>query len=425
MRLFSALILLALLLGGCAPGEASTPVYPTAIPTVLPRSATAVMVTAAAPTAASTPATTSTTRSTDTVVPTETVVSTETAVSTDTPAATGTPASTAAPTTQSDLAGLVYEIGGGNGVFVIENNGQPRLLTHQYLAALSPDLSQAAFSQDYDGELWLADLAAGAQNPRNLTQTGDVQESSFTWWPANPGWILFNTQGAASSGTAMMRSDGSSYQVIDQQGSFSAPAPAPKPGMVAFDRVGQPFLWRAEGGAESLAYNSAGLGIKKAIHPVWSPDGSQLAWQVYGGENPGWAAVGVLDLASKSWRLLHQYDRNAGGELFADLAWSPDGRWIAVVNQGERPPQGESQPSKAALPLWVLSADGSDEHFIGNGTDPVWSPTGEALVFTYQPAKSSSFQENRLMRVKMGDWQPDVLALPGGSTARLWVTLSH
>ena len=320
---------------------------------------------------------------------------------------------------QKSLAGLIYEMGGGNGVYLIGADGQLQLLTKQYRAVISPDLSQALHSVKYDGEIWLSDLATGQS--KNLTNTPDRYELNFQWWPANPNLIVFTSQpiqelGPWSGYLSTLRTDGTDYQVLDDQGSSFPPAPSPDGKTIAFDRNAQPWLWHITQGAEPILIDQSGLDFRSAVNPAWSPDGKQLAWKVYA-ENSSWSGVAIIDFNTGAWRLLHPYTPIAGGEPFAEVIWSPDGKWLATVNQGE------AEASKSSLSLWVLSSDGNEEHFISNGTFPFWSPDSHWLIYTNHPLQSSSFEENKLMLVEIGQWQPIELDLPGGSIARNWVLL--
>ena len=93
--------------------------------------------------------------------------------------------------------------------------------------------------------------------------------------------------------------------------------------------------------------------------PVWSPDGTRLAFTDSGQEA---VEVLVIGVDGSGRRTL------AAGE---DPAWSPDGARIAF-NRSVEGVDG----------VFVVNADGTGEAYIGEGRRPVWSPDGARIAFT-------------------------------------------
>ncbi len=93
-------------------------------------------------------------------------------------------------------------------------------------------------------------------------------------------------------------------------------------------------------------------------------------------------------------QFLHRYSP-AGTEAFFNLAWSPDGQWIAFTTQGEIPELGRN-PN-----LWVMRADGSEEFNLGVGFNPVWSPDGAYLAFNQEAATPP---EKTIYLVQPSNW---------------------
>lgn len=337
------------------------------------------------------------------------------AASTPVPEATSTlpPEPTTAPEPAHPLSGLVYTIGAGNGLWRVGADGTSELLSDQHYPTLSPDQARVLYAVAYEGDIWVKELPDGQGT--NLTSTPDRDENAFWWWPANPSLVVFSSrteaEGPFATTLGLMRLDGSDYQLLDGTSpSLSAPALSPDGQTIAFDKSAEPWLYHLNGGLEALPLADFGLEFDKAAYPLFSPDGAQVAWKVYG---HGQSAVAVMDLAQKTAHLLHVYSLIGGSEIYAELAWSPDGQWLAVVNQAER--EGERTS------LWAMRVDGSEEHYLGAlASSPVFSPDGQSLVFTQLPDDAGAFDTARVMRVEVGDWQPQPVELPGGAEVQQW-----
>ncbi len=107
--------------------------------------------------------------------------------------------------------------------------------------------------------------------------------------------------------------------------------------------------------------------------PVWSPDGSQVAyvWSKDGGMAT--PAVGIVDLASGSSRELV-----SGLGLIRQLAWSPDGSQLLVVAGRDAHPT----PWPQAASLYVVDIDDGEPHQIASGhyISAAWSPEGTQIA---------------------------------------------
>ena len=88
-------------------------------------------------------------------------------------------------------------------------------------------------------------------------------------------------------------------------------------------------------------------------------------------------------------------------DLFGDPRWSPDGSQIAY---------GRREPSKPAIRLHVMSADGTDDHVVGQLDGawaegwPRWSPDGTKLLVERRGGDAWDWERA---------WQPAVISLDG------------
>ena len=131
--------------------------------------------------------------------------------------------------------------------------------------------------------------------------------------------------------------------------------------------------------------------------PVWSPDGTQIAYGTLGRDN---TQVFIVDLKSSE---VHQVTDIAGSGMYHD--WSPDGSQLAF-NGNDR--------------LYTVNADGSDptmlsDLIVGNLS---WSPDGSRIAFN---AESGDTWDIYLINID-GSGEVPLTDLPGthGLTASPW-----
>ncbi|NCC35379.1 MAG: hypothetical protein EOM24_25710, partial [Chloroflexia bacterium] len=144
----------------------------------------------------------------------------------------------------------------------------------------------------------------------------------------------------------------------------------------------------AEGKSAISVINPDGSGLTRLTsfdtrgdyaHPVWSPDGSQIAFTIYQQfRADAWHSdIYVMQADGSNIRRLTRLD------WASQPVWSPDGQRIAFI-----------QASDGLTPgLFTMNADGSDIVQVQTGLDmgegsgrwlagPAWSPDGTRIAFT-------------------------------------------
>jgi TolB protein len=146
-----------------------------------------------------------------------------------------------------------------------------------------------------------------------------------------------------------------------------APTATKRAGLIAFTRQhrsqrDQIYVVDTNGSVE----RPLTAGTDDALEPVWSPDGSRIAFLGHNDE------LFVMNADGTHRRLV---TRGAGWIRGADRpTWSPDGRRLVFA----------ADLDALAHALYTVNADGTGLRRLhrASGTDPAWSPDGKVIAFS-------------------------------------------
>jgi len=249
----------------------------------------------------------------------------------------------------------------------------------------SPDGRRIFFLSAKNGELQIWSVPAAGGEPTQLTREPGLRAGPPQWMPrrnvivfAADGKICTLDPATGTRGTipfeARISISRESYArkppVIPEPGQrlpvagVFRPVPSPDGKRIAFSAMGDLWIRGAGGTVEPLT-----SGPEDDVDPAWSPDGRQLAFaSSHGGEYHVWA----VDVGSRARRQLTFAPGHAETPL-----WSPSGDTIVFVQS----PRPRASPTICAVP----SAGGSVRTIVKAGSvdaEPLgWFPDDGSLVF--------------------------------------------
>jgi uncharacterized repeat protein (TIGR01451 family) len=218
-------------------------------------------------------------------------------------------------------------------------NSAPGLLSDDLDPAISPDGTKIAFTSYRDGNYEIYVMNADGSNPMRLSSNCEF-DGNPTWSPDGTR-IAFTGQGALSSLT-------SHFEI---------------------------FVMNADGSNRAQLTTSRSV-VENNAHPVWSPDGNQLAFVSTRDSNSTTAdnqEIYVMNAADGS----NQRRLTNSPGFDGDPAWSPDGGQIAFTSS-----------RNGRYRIWVMTAGGSnnprrltDPGALAADAHPAWSPDGAKIAF--------------------------------------------
>jgi Tol biopolymer transport system component len=319
----------------------------------------------------------------------------------------------------SPFSGLIYS--NEEGLWQINSEGASGKLADCAGKRLSVDGKNMVYMQE--GEIFLINLENCTA--RNLTNSREQFNVNPQLWKAVPGVVFFGVNPELNSGApATVNFDGSGLRVLDESAAPNGDLGFSPDGIrIAYPGPDGPRIYRWDtGDILELDLSQFGLDpstVQRIDSPAWSPDSSKLAWVTgfqNGDDYATWRiGILVLDFDTMTYVVIHPYIPVGRGGWPPHPVWSPDGRWLAYNVWSEDP---------GASGMYVASADGSQivhlevpnphNNWLTQGFPPLWSPDGRILVF------SIWLDENVVYYANASDWLPAPLPLPGAGVPVDW-----
>lgn len=224
--------------------------------------------------------------------------------------------------------------------------------------AWSADGARIAFAAA--NGIWV--IGADGSRAKQVTQESNYEDTDPAWSP-DGSQLVFSRDADGARLLYVVTLDGSGLHALTPQMAAGAQNPAwsPDGSTIAFDDGNDLWSIGADGsGLRQLTGYGSPADAPSGIYPSWSPDGRLLAYKgcvdvascnIYTIAPDGSSPATVVSGLYESW----------------ELAWSPDGSRIALVNDANTPAQEQ---------LFVVNADGSNlsQLNLASDTNLDWGP---------------------------------------------------
>lgn len=275
--------------------------------------------------------------------------------------------------------------------------------------------NKALHPEEYDyfpGEIWAFDTETGER--RQITNSPDLMKRGISVWPKHPDWLVYNATTADSQAVpgyigaiVLAKTDGTQEQILSENGYFLFSLDGNE---LVFSKEGQGVIFMKPGEepepfrVDSFEFDD--WNYKGGIYPTWSPNGNLLAVGGVASTDTGeFTGIAVFNLITKNAVFLHPFTPVGFGGDPLSYSWSQNNLWLAAsVRDDDMDSAG----------LWIIRADGTEEHHLGQSNPIVWSPKSNKLLYLI------GIEEKQYLLLDLDTWKAKPVTLPESARVTGW-----
>ena len=279
----------------------------------------------------------------------------------------------------------------------------------------SPGGQRLAFTTEEWEYHYIFSMNDDGSDRRWLTYTTDDRDPV---WSPDGRTVAFTSDRKANYLSFVTEVDGTGQKLVADMGDTGVPAWSPGGARIAFSccegLLG--YIWVVDTERRGRRLDAT-AGTDWAADPVWSPDGARLAFSRSMSADNALGFVDEMFLVDADGANLTQVTNTEGGAYGTGRpVWSPDGSRIAFTRFRDLDPR--PTVSNVDTELLVVNSDGTGQMILadtqGDDHNPVWSPDGTRIAFHHSTQSTTKILvvnadgsgQQVLARTRGEEWGP-------------------